>query len=53
VCAVALILLASTIGGSSGLGGSEALLAFTFTMIAIFGFSLARVNKKIGKDSNS
>ena len=46
VCAVVLTLLAATIGGSFELGGSEALLVFSFTMIAVFGFSLARINKK-------
>ncbi|HAJ76008.1 MAG TPA: hypothetical protein DCM64_06090 [Gammaproteobacteria bacterium] len=51
VCAVVLTLLASTIGGSSGLGNSEALLVFTFTMIAVFGFSLARISNKIRKYS--
>ncbi|NKB33911.1 MAG: hypothetical protein GKR91_12505 [Pseudomonadales bacterium] len=46
VLAVLLTLLAATIGGSFELGGSEALLVFGFTMIAIFGFLLARINKK-------
>lgn len=49
VCAVVLTLLASTIGGSSGLGGSETLLVFGFTMIAVTGFSLARLNKSSEK----
>lgn len=45
VLAVGLTLLAATTGGSFELGGSEALLVFAFFMIAVFGFSLARLNK--------
>jgi len=44
VAAVALTLLAGTIG-SNGLGGSEAWLVMSFTMIAVFGFLLPRTNK--------
>lgn len=46
VCAVVLTLLAATIGGTFRLGDREALLAFSFFLIAVFGFSLARINKK-------
>ena len=40
--AVVLTLLAATTGGSFELGGSEALLVFSFAMIALSGFILAR-----------
>ena len=46
VCAVVLSLLAATIGGSFELDGRETLLVFSFAMIVVFGFSLARINKK-------
>ena len=47
VCAVVLTLLAATIGGSFKLDSKEALLVVTFFMIAVLGFSLVRINKKI------
>ena len=47
VCAVALTLLAATIGGAFKLDNREALLVFTFLMIAVSGFSLVLINKKV------
>ena len=46
VCAVVLTLLAATIGGSFELNGGETFLVFGFSMIAISGFLVARINKK-------
>ena len=45
VLAVVLTLLVATIGGSFELGSGETLLMFAFSMIAVFGISLARINK--------
>lgn len=51
VCAVGLTLLVATTGGSFKLDNKEALLVFTFFMIAVLGFSLVGINKrKFGKD---
>ncbi len=47
VCAVILTLLAATIGGSFKLDDRETLLVFSFFMIAVFGFLLVRINKKL------
>jgi hypothetical protein len=47
--AVALTLLAATIGGSFRLGTSESLLVFGFAMIAVFGIALVRFNRKAVK----
>ena len=47
VFAVLLTLLAATIGGSFELDSSETLLVFSFTMIAVFGFPLVFINKKM------
>jgi hypothetical protein len=46
VLAAILTLLASTIGGSSGIDGSEALLVFSLSMVAVFEFSLVRIGSK-------
>lgn len=46
VCAVGLTLLAATTGGSFKLDNKEALLVFTFFMIAVLGFSLVGINKR-------
>ncbi|GJM13423.1 MAG: hypothetical protein DHS20C12_18260 [Pseudohongiella sp.] len=51
VLAVVLTLFAATIGGSFELDGSEGLLVFGFALIAVFGFSLARMNKLSNKRS--
>ena len=48
VIAALLILLLATTGGSFKLDDSEILLLLSFFMIAVFGFSLARVTKKPG-----
>jgi len=48
VLAVVLTLLAATIGGSFKLGNREALLVFTFLMIAVLGFTLVSINRKSG-----
>lgn len=53
VCAVLLTFLAATIGGSFELGGSETLLVISFTMIAIFGFSLTIFTKKNSGNTNN
>jgi hypothetical protein len=51
VCAVMLTLLAATTGGSFKIDNNEALLVFTFFMIAVLGFSLVGISKrKSGKD---
>ena len=47
VCAVLLTLLAATIGGSFELDGRETMLVFSFMMIAVFGFPLVFINKKL------
>ncbi|MGB5607139.1 MAG: hypothetical protein WBN51_11505 [Gammaproteobacteria bacterium] len=47
VFAVVLTLLAGTIGGSLKLDNREALLVFTFSMIAVSGLSLVSINKKL------
>ena len=46
LCAVALGLIAATIGGSFRLGDDEGLLLFLFGLIVIFGFTLVFINKK-------
>ena len=46
ICAVLLGLVAATIGGSFKLDNNEALLLFSFALIAIFGFTLAIIHKK-------
>ena len=46
VLAVLLTLLVSTIGGSFELEGGDAMLVFGFFMIAVFGFTLSRLNKR-------
>jgi len=46
ICAVALGLLAATIGGSFHLDDREAALLFFFFLIAVFGFILARIVSK-------
>jgi len=51
VCGVMLTLLAATTGGSFKIDNNEALLVFTFFMIAVLGFSLVGISKrKSGKD---
>ena len=50
VCAVALTLLAATIGGSFNLDQREALLMFAFFLVAVFGFSLVMVIKKVAQE---
>jgi len=47
VFAVILTLFAATIGGSFELDNREALLVFTFLMIAVFGFSLVIINRRL------
>ena len=51
VASIALTLLASTIGGSSGMGEQETLLVLGFVGMALFGFILARVTKPKVKQS--
>ncbi len=46
ICAVLFGLVAATIGGSFKLNDNESLLLFLFFMIAVFGFTLGRINKK-------
>lgn len=46
IIAVALGLIASTIGGSFRVGNDLALLLFLFFMIAVFGFTLGVMHKK-------
>lgn len=46
IFAVLLGLVAATIGGSFKLDTDEALLLFSFFLIAVFGITLVRVNRK-------
>ena len=45
IIAVLFGLIAATIGGSFKLDGRESLLLFSFFLIAVFGFTLIRINK--------
>jgi hypothetical protein len=46
VLAVVLTLLAANIGGSFSLDGGTALLVFGFSLMAVFGFTLKRMNRR-------